>query len=67
MNQRVNYNIYIGVRNGVDIGITEDNHVVARFSNVSNETDVINFGPATKSTFDNLISYLERLRIHAID
>lgn len=49
------------------LGITEGDIISFEPNNINQERRICNLGPATRANFKNLISYLERLSIHATD
>ncbi len=59
--------VIISAPNQTAIGITDaGNLVVGRDSKIESEP-LVDFGPATKRNFANIIEYLKRLSVHATD
>lgn len=59
--------VIISAPNKTAIGITDaGNLVVGRDAKIESES-LVDFGPATKRNFANIIEYLKRLSVHATD
>jgi hypothetical protein len=57
--------VTIGLGNGCSAGLTEDNELMINHSNRTTMVDnQISTGVRTKKQLDNMIEYLNRLRIH---
>lgn len=59
--------VMIGAPNQTIIGINNAGNLVARRDSPIKQTSEVDFGPATKQNFTNIIEYLKRLSIHATD
>lgn len=63
----MNLEVYISAPNKTFIAITDDGNLIVGGNSKTELSSAINFGPATQKNFDALISYFERLKIHATD
>lgn len=59
--------VIISAPNKTAIGITDDGRLIVSRNQISEQKPEIDFGPATKEKFREVISYLERLSVNAID
>jgi glycerophosphoryl diester phosphodiesterase len=59
--------VAISLGGHVDLAIGKDNHLYIVHESDSNDPTLISLGEATAHRFQSLISYLERMSIHAID
>ena len=61
--------VLISAPNQTFIGITDAGNLVAGRDTTHEPSpdQLIDFGPATKKKFENIIEYLKRLSIHATD
>ena len=59
--------VSISAPNKTFIAITDDGNLLVGRNSEIELSSAITFGPATTRTFENIISYLERLKIHATD
>jgi hypothetical protein len=59
--------VAISAPNQTFIGISDAGNLIISGVKGTQPEARIDFGPATKSNFDNIISYFKRLKIHATD
>jgi hypothetical protein len=58
--------VYISIHDNAFIGVIYDELVAFRTNDMGEEVTV-SFGKATTANFNSIISYIERLKIHAVD
>ena len=59
--------VMISAPNQTIIGINNAGNLVVRRDSTIEQTPEVDFGPATKRNFANVIDYLKRLSVHATD
>ena len=59
--------VSISAPNKTFIAITDDGNLIVGRNSEIELSSAINFGPATQRNINNIISYLERFKIHATD
>lgn len=59
--------VMISAPNQTIIGINNAGHLVVRRDSPTQQTPEVDFGPATKRNFENVIDYLKRLSVHTTD